>query len=269
MDEVTFTDEGAKRVAELLNSAPPEGAYLYAADSGFGAAGAGLGWAAEPWPGTGRYIYSSGPAQGDSLSSDRPLTDAELDAVLEAGGFKPVELAGHWEPIEARDIKVGDKLRVSRVSGGRDWKLGDEFEVTREPQCHGSLGIITVTHPASMEAGRPLVAAYYGLEVWRAGTAPDRRTYEEGYVDGSADGTRVDFELGYDQGFEEGRDAGVNDVRSMVAALTDIEEFDRVFEGAKAARLAYWDAIGEPRHSEPGPISLKGWVAALRAAAEV
>ena len=51
--------------------------------------------------------------------------------------------------------------------------------------------------------------------------------------------------------------------------MTDIEEFDRVFEGAKAARLAYWDAIGEPRHSEPGPISLKGWVAALRAAAEV
>ena len=180
MDEVTFTDEGAKQVARLL-SAPPEGAYLYADVSGIRAAGVGLGWATQP-RGVGRYIYSTGPAQGDSLSSDRPLTDAELDAVLEAGGFKPAELAG---------------------------------------------------------------------------------TYEEGYVDGSADGTRVDFELGYDKGFEEGRDAGVNKVRSMVAALTDI------VEGAKAARLAYWDAIGEPRHSEPGPISLKGWVAALRAAAEV
>lgn len=228
MDEVTFTDEGAKQVARLL-SAPPEGAYLYADVSGIGAAGVGLGWATEPG-GDGRYIYSSGPAQGDNLPSDRPLTDAELDAVLEAGGFKPAELAGYWEPVDARDIKVGDKLRLSRGH---------------------------------------LVAGHYGLGVWRAGTAPDRRTYEEGYVDGSADGTRVDFELGYDKGFEEGRDAGVNDVRSMVAALTDIEEFDRVFEGAKAARLAYWDAIGEPRHSEPGPISLKGWVAALRAAAEV
>ena len=186
MDEVTFTDEGAKQVAGLLNGAP-EGAYLYASASGIGAAGVGLGWAAEPWPSTGRYIYSSGPAQGDNLSSDRPLTDAELDAVLGAGGFKPVEPAG----------------------------------------------------------------------------------YEEGYADGSADATQSALNQGYDKGFEEGRDAGVNDVRNMVAALTDIEEFDRVFEGAKAARLAYWGAIGEPRHSEPGPISLKGWVAALRAAAEV
>ena len=95
-----------------------------------------------------------------------------------------------------------------------------------------------------------------GIEV-----ASDRRTYEEGYVDGSADGTRVDFELGYDKGFEEGC--------SMAATLADIEEFDQVLEGAKAARLAYWDAIGESRHSEPGPTSLGGWVAALRAAAEV
>ena len=227
MDEVTFTDEGAKRVAELLNIAP-SGACLYVG-YGIGADGAGLGYVSEHG-GCGLYIYSGGTAVGATLSIDRPLTDAELEAVLEAGGFKPAELAGYWEPIDARDIKVGDKLRVSRA---------------------------------------PLVAGYYGLEVWRAGTAPDRRTYEEGYVDGSADGARVDFEVGYNKGFEEGRDAGVNDVRGMVAALTDIEEFDRVFEGAKAARLAYWDAIGEPRHSEPGPISLKGWVAALRAAAEV
>ena len=186
MDEVTFTDEGAKQVARLL-SAPPEGAYLYADVSGIGAAGVGLGWAAESWAGDGRYIYSSDQAEGGTLPSDRPLTDAELDAVLEACGFKPVEPAG----------------------------------------------------------------------------------YEEGYADGSADATQSALNQGYDKGFEEGRDAGVNDVRNMVAALTDIEEFDRVFEGAKAARLAYWDAIGEPRHSEPGPISLKGWVAALRAAAEV
>ena len=226
MDEVTFTDEGAKRVAELLNIAP-EGACLYVG-YGIGADGAGLGYVSEHG-GCGLYIYSGGTGLGATLSIDRPLTDAELDAVLEAGGFKPAELAGYWEPIDARDIKVGDKFRVSRA---------------------------------------PLVAGC-GLEVWRAGTAPDRRTYEEGYVDGSADGARVDFEVGYNKGFEEGRDAGANDVRGMVAALTDIEEFDRVFEGAKAARLAYWDAIGEPRHSEPGPISLKGWVAALRAAAEV
>ena len=185
MDEVTFTDEGVKQVARLL-SAPPEGAYLYADVSGIGAAGVGLGWATEPG-GNGRYIYSSDQAEGGTLPSDRPLTDAELDAVLEAGGFKPVEPAG----------------------------------------------------------------------------------YEEGYADGSADATQSALNQGYDKGFEEGRDAGVNDVRNMVAALTDIEEFDRVFEGAKAARLAYWGAIGEPRHSEPGPISLKGWVAALRAAAEV
>lgn len=265
MDEVTFAPEGVKQVACLL-SAPPEGAYLYAG-YGIEADGAGLGWAAEPWPGTGRYIYHSGPAEGCNLSSDRPLTDAELDAVLEAGGFKPVEPAGYWEPIEARDIKVGDMLRVSRVSGGRDWKLGDEFEVTRAPQYQLVPGSLTVTQYASMEAGRALVAAYYGLGVWRTPTPV--RTYEEGYADGSADATQSALNQGYDKGFEEGRDAGVNDVRSMVAALTDIEEFDRAFEGAKAARLAYWDAIGEPRHSEPGPISLKGWVAALRAAAEV
>ena len=227
MDEVTFTDEGAKRVAELLNIAP-SGACLYVG-YGIGADGSGLGYVSEHG-GCGLYIYSGGTGVGATLSIDRPLTDAELEAVLEAGGFKPAELAGYWEPVDARDIKVGDKLRLSRGH---------------------------------------LVAGYYGLGVWRAGTAPDRRTYEEGYVDGSADGARVDFEVGYNKGFEEGRDAGVNDVRGMVAALTDIEEFDRVSEGAKAARLAYWDAIGEPRHSEPGPISLKGWVAALRAAAEV
>ena len=267
MDEVTFTDEGAKRVAELLNTAP-SGARLYVG-YGIGADGAGLGYVSEHG-GCGLYIYSSGTGVGATLGIDRPLTDAELEAVLEAGGFKPAEPAGHWEPINARDIKVGDKLRVSRVSrasGERDWKLGDEFEVTREPQYHWVPGIITVTHPASMEAGRALVAAYYGLEVWRPPTPV--RTYEEGYADGSADATQSALNQGCNKGFEEGRDAGVNDVRGMVAALTDIEEFDRVFEGAKAARLAYWDAIGEPRHSEPGPISLKGWVAALRAAAEV
>ena len=185
MDEVTFTDEGGKRVARLL-SAPPEGAYLYADVSGIGAAGVGLGYVSEH-DGVGLYIYSNGTGEGATLDTDRPLTDAELEAVLEAGGFKPAEPAG----------------------------------------------------------------------------------YEEGYADGSADATQSALNQGYDKGFEEGRDAGVNDVRGMVAALTDIEEFDRVFEGAKAARLAYWDAIGEPRHSEPGPISLKGWVAALRAAAEV
>ena len=202
MDEVTFTDEGVEQVARLL-SAPPEGAYLYASDSDIGAAGVGLGWATEPG-GDGRYIYSSGPAQGDNLSSDRPLTDAELDAVLEAGGFKPVEPAEVGARLDARGLAE---------------------------------------------------ASWAG--------------YEEGYADGSADATQSALNQGYDKGFEEGRDAGVNDVRNMVAALTDIEEFDRVFEGAKAARLAYWGAIGEPRHSEPGPISLKGWVAALRAAAEV
>ena len=109
---------------------------------------------------------------------------------------------------------------------------------------------------ASLEDDPDETLQQLGIEV-----ASDRRTYEEGYVDGSADGTRVDFELGYDKGFEEGC--------SMAATLTDIEEFDQVLEGAKAARLAYWDAVGESRHSEPGPTSLGGWVAALRAAAEV
>ena len=109
MDEVTFTDEGAKRVAELLNIAP-SGACLYVG-YGIGADGAGLGYVSEHG-GCGLYIYSGGTGVGSTLSIDRPLTDAELEAVLEAGGFKPAELAGYWEPIDARDIKVGDKLRV-------------------------------------------------------------------------------------------------------------------------------------------------------------
>lgn len=137
-----------------------------------------------------------------------------LDAVLEAGGFKPVEPAGHWEPIEARDIKVGDKLRVSRVSGGCDWELGDEFEVTRT-----SCDRLTVTQYASMEAGRPLVAAYYGLEVWRTPTPV--RTYEEGYADGSADAIQSALNQGYDKGFEE---AALKRAAGVEAAASALEE---------------------------------------------
>ena len=88
MDEVTFTDEGAKRVAELLNIAP-SGACLYVG-YGLGADGAGLGYVSEHG-GCGLYIYSGGTGVGATLSIDRPLTDAELEAVLEAGGFKPVD----------------------------------------------------------------------------------------------------------------------------------------------------------------------------------
>ena len=227
MDEVTFTDEGAKQVARLL-SAPPEGAYLYADVSGIGAAGVGLGWATEPG-GDGRYIYSSGPAQGDNLSSDRPLTDAELDAVLEAGGFKPAELAGYWEPVDARDIKVGDKLRLSRGH---------------------------------------LVAGYYGLGVWRAGTAPDRRTYEEGYADGLADGSQPSIKLGFDAGLEEGFDKGIN-LASRVARIAPGMHPAFAIKAAKKARLAYWESLGQPRSSEPKEASLLAWVAAVSAAVAV
>ena len=226
MDEVTFTDEGAKRVAELLNIAP-EGACLYVG-YGIGADGAGLGYVSEHG-GCGLYIYSGGAGVGATLSIDRPLTDAELEAVLEAGGFKPAELAGYWEPIDARDIKVGDKLRVSQV---------------------------------------PLAAGYYGLEVWRAGTAPDRRTYEEGYVDGSADATQSALNQGYNKGFEEGFDKGIN-LASRVARIAPGMHPAFAIKAAKKARLAYWESLGQPRSSEPKEASLLAWVAAVSAAVAV
>lgn len=226
MDEVTFTDEGAKWVAELLNIAP-SGACLYV-DYGIGPDGAGLGYVSEHG-GCGLYIYSGGTGVGATLSIDRPLTDAELEAVLEAGGFKPAELAGYWEPIDARDIKVGDKLRVSPV---------------------------------------PLVAGYYGLEVWRAGTAPDRRTYEEGYADGLADGSQPSIKLGFDAGFEEGFDKGIN-LASRVARIAPGMHPAFAIEAAKKARLAHWESLGQPRSSEPKEASLLAWVAAVSAAVAV
>ena len=225
MDAVTFTDEGAKRVAELLNIAP-SGACLYVG-YGIGPDGAGLGYVSEHG-GCGLYIYSGGTGVGATLSIDRPLTDAELEAVLEAGGFKPAELAGYWEPIDARDIKVGDKLRVSRA---------------------------------------PLVAGY-GLEVWRAGTAPDRRTYEEGYADGLADGSQPSIKLGFDAGLEEGFDKGIN-LASRVARIAPGMHPAFAIKAAKKARLAYWESLGQPRSSEPKEASLLAWVAAVSAAVAV
>ena len=225
MDEVTFTDEGAKRVAELLNTAP-SGARLYVG-YGIGADGAGLGYVSEHG-GCGLYIYSGGTGVGATLSIDRPLTDAELEAVLEAGGFKPAELAGYWEPIDARDIKVGDKFRVSRA---------------------------------------PHVAGC-GLEVWRAGTAPDRRTYEEGYADGLADGSQPSIKLGFDAGLEEGFDKGIN-LASRVARIAPGMHPAFAIKAAKKARLAYWESLGQPRSSEPKEASLLAWVAAVSAAVAV
>ena len=98
MDEVTFTDEGDKRVAELLNIAP-SGACLYVG-YGIGADGAGLGYVAEHG-GCGVYIYSGGTGVGVTLSSDRPLTDAELDAVWAA-----LEIAARPESAGKRIVVI-------------------------------------------------------------------------------------------------------------------------------------------------------------------
>ena len=199
MDEVTFTDEGAKRVAELLNIAP-SGACLYVG-YGIGADGAGLGYVSEH-DGCGLYIYSGGTGVGATLSIDRPLTDAELEAVLEAGGFKPAELAGYWELGDAR------------------------------------------------------------------GTAPDRRTYEEGYADGLADGSQPSIKLGFDAGFEEGFDKGIN-LASRVARIAPGMHPAFAIKAAKKARLAHWESLGQPRSSEPKEASLLAWVAAVSAAVAV
>ena len=45
--------------------------------------------------------------------SDRPLTDEELDAVLEAGGFKPTSKAGRLLK-HFNELKVGQLIRVER-----------------------------------------------------------------------------------------------------------------------------------------------------------
>ena len=77
------------------------------------------------------------------------------------------------------------------------------------------------------------------------------------------------YELGRDTGYAQGKADGIAYVRGLLrGAGIDLAALDRYEAAAKAARLAYWEAIGNPRHSEPKEISIAGWAAALRVGAE-
>ena len=162
--------------------------------------------------------------------SDRPLTDEELDAVLEAGGFKPTSKAGRLLE-HFNELKVGQLIRVERKpwSDCQSLESGGVYRVS-------NVGAGNVFRVEDSVGGK----TWDGYEIWDGydiyvlGEAPEDQPttltsqeledltqahyangYEEGYVDGSADGTRVDFELGYDyghdKGFKDGHSEGVKD----------------------------------------------------------
>lgn len=92
MDEVTepLTEEGKRSVRALLDRATP--GCTVASDGPFLSSGWGLylvnPYSTDPHP----YISEAGNLTCfPGRHSADPLTDAELNAVLEAGGFKPVD----------------------------------------------------------------------------------------------------------------------------------------------------------------------------------
>ena len=70
-------------------------------------------------------------------------------------------------------------------------------------------------------------------------------------------------------GLAEAPDTRATDA-DIIAAISVFdglhEEFGKVVSRAKAARLAYWEAAGSPRHSEPKAGSLVAWIRAIEAA---
>ena len=114
MDEVTetLTEEGKRSIRALLDRATP-GCTL-AGDGPFLSSGWGLHLVNPHSAGSQHYIGAAGNlAYFPPSPASMPLTDAELDAVLKAGGFKPAD-GRTYEEGYADGLADGSQPSISR-----------------------------------------------------------------------------------------------------------------------------------------------------------
>ena len=156
---------------------------------------------------------------------DRPLTDEELDAVLEAGGFKPAPKAGrlleHFNELEVgqlirverkpldvfRSMESGSVHRVSFVgtrgafsvedSAGR--KIWDRYAVYVLEEAPGAL------------TGQELAQAHYANGYDDGYNEGVRDGHDEGLVDGHNEGVKDGYSKGVKNGYDEGVKGGYNE----------------------------------------------------------
>jgi hypothetical protein len=230
------------------------------------------------------------------LSGDRPLTDEELDDVLKAGGFKPAKKQGRLL-TDFSELKAGQLIRVEQC--GRPW-----LHTLANDSVHR---VSEVLPPGSSIAAGFYVEGTIGDKLWEnyriylledaPGDQPSGLTtqeveelaeasYNDGYDDGydrgrdaghaqgvfvgseAAKPTQEQIDAVFDEGYASGYVEAEKFYLAAVDALADVEEFKAVIGYAKAARRAYWEAIGNPLHNEPNPTSIKAWIVALKAAAQ-
>ena len=235
--------------------------------------------------------------------SDRPLTDEELDAVLEAGGFKPTSKAGRLLE-HFNELKVGQLIRVERKPldfAFQSLESGGVYRVS-------NVGAGNVFRVEDSAGGK----TWDGYEIWDGydiyvlGEAPEDQPttltsqeledddgYDEGFADDWAafkrtllvnDESQIRVKGGYNEGFKDGYNEGFADgwVAFKRALLVADEVFDfwddeeesaieseiRVIEKAHAMRRVYWDTLGSPRTSQPQEASLRAWMEAFAEAEE-
>ena len=156
--------------------------------------------------------------------SDRPLTDEELDAVLEAGGFKPTSKAGRLLE-HFNELKVGQLIRVERKpwSDCQSLESGGVYRVS-------NVGAGNVFRVEDSVGGK----TWDGYEIWDGydiyvlGEAPEDQPttltsqeledltqahYANGYDDGHDEGVKNGYnegiKNGYNEGVKDGYDEGV------------------------------------------------------------
>ena len=163
------------------------------------------------------------------------------------------EIGDH--PLKLEDY---DKLPVgTRVSDSDDPTWGWEKQE----------GGRWVNEMANIESFRNVTPEWLSRYHMRVTHLPEGGPYAAP-LDGEP--TREQLDALYDEGYAKGRVDGVKYVSALSeGAGMDVAVLRQVEAAAKAARLAYWEAMGDPRVSEPREISIKAWAAALRAGVEL
>ena len=176
---------------------------------------------------------------------DRPLTDEELDAVLEAGGFKPTSKAGrlleHFNELKVgqlirverkpldfafQSLESGGVYRVSNVGAGNVFRVEDSvggktwdgYEIWDGYDIY-VLGEAPEDQPTTLTSQEleDLTQAHYanGYDDGHDKGFKDGHSegVKDGYSKGVKDGYDEGVKNGYNEGYDDGRYEGVKDGR--------------------------------------------------------
>lgn len=207
-----------------------------------------------------RNVYS-GNLNVPLRPGDRPLTDKELGEFSKKFGFHPVVRPDLKVGGVVRDLQDYENLPVGKVGVVSDSIWEKEFD-GRWRYCFHWV-------PSTLYTRIVWGPIRQKTKAFRIGDTVEGDDYSHlpvgARVASGAIGSNVWERTlsGMSSGF-----AGCVPISSLfhkrtVVALPGISEED--VARAKRARLAYWEALGEPRKSEPKPASLAAWIAAVKA----